>query len=81
MLPSYEQLADAVAAAGAAALQIDEPVLVRDLDEAARAGLVRACSALRSSVPDIELTVASYFADLGKTAVASDLPVDSSTST
>ena len=59
ILPVYRQLLEALAKAGAEWVQIDEPVLVTDLDEAARAAL-RATYAELARAP-VKIMLASYF--------------------
>jgi 5-methyltetrahydropteroyltriglutamate--homocysteine methyltransferase len=77
LLPVYCELVATLVEAGAGALQIDEPVLVQDLDDAACVALARAFDAIREAAGSAELTVATYFGDLGpNTAVALSLPVD-----
>ncbi len=77
LLPAYEDwLADLVAA-GATAIQIDEPILVADLDPAEAAAYARAFAALRTAAGDAELTLATYFGAIGPNLpVIADLPVD-----
>lgn len=77
VLPAYEAwLADLVAA-GAAAIQIDEPVLALDLAAAEVAAFREAYPHLRAAAGAAELTVATYFGSLGgNTALATSLPID-----
>jgi 5-methyltetrahydropteroyltriglutamate--homocysteine methyltransferase len=74
ILRVYRQLLEALAKAGAGWVQIDEPVLVSDLDEAARAAL-RAAYADLAEAP-VKIMLASYFGavDDNLTVLAS-LPV------
>ena len=77
LVPAYEELLADVAAAGATAVQFDEPLLALDLDTAAAAAYGRAYPSLRAAAPGVELAVATYFGDLGdNTVTALDLPVD-----
>ncbi|HVM02403.1 MAG TPA: 5-methyltetrahydropteroyltriglutamate--homocysteine S-methyltransferase [Acidimicrobiales bacterium] len=77
LLPAYEALVADLVAGGAAWIQLDEPALVLDLDEAALQAYPRAYERLRAAAPDAELTLATYFGSLGaNAAVALALPVD-----
>jgi 5-methyltetrahydropteroyltriglutamate--homocysteine methyltransferase len=77
LLPTYEAWIADLVAAGATALQLDEPVLVLDLDESERAGLRRAYERIRVAAGSVELTIASYFGSLGVNLdVAVSLPID-----
>ena len=74
ILPVYRQVLEALAKAGAAWVQIDEPVLVTDLDEAARAGL-RAAYADLAQTP-AKILLATYFGAVGDNlATLATLPV------
>ena len=74
ILVVYRQLLEALAKAGAEWVQIDEPVLVSDLDEAARAAL-RATYIDLSQVP-VKIMLASYFGAVGDNLVTlAALPV------
>lgn len=77
VLPAYEAwLADLVAA-GATAIQLDEPALVLDLTEAEIDAYPRAYQRLRAAAGDAELTLATYFGGLGPNLdLALGLPVD-----
>ena len=77
VLPAYTAwLADLVAS-GARYLQIDEPALVLDLTEAEIDGYRRAFPQLREAAGGAELTLATYFGDLGPNLeLALGLPVD-----
>jgi len=65
LLVAYEQLLASLAAAGADAVQIDEPCVVGDLDESELRALERAWTRLAAAAHPIELTLASYFGGLG----------------
>ncbi|HVX21334.1 MAG TPA: 5-methyltetrahydropteroyltriglutamate--homocysteine S-methyltransferase [Acidimicrobiales bacterium] len=74
---TYAALLEALAAAGATWVQIDEPVLALDLDQEAREAFVPAYAALREAAPDLRVLVATYFAGLGDNLpTALRLPVD-----
>ncbi|WP_395682320.1 5-methyltetrahydropteroyltriglutamate--homocysteine S-methyltransferase, partial [Inquilinus sp.] len=76
LLPVYAELLQRLAAEGAEWVQIDEPCLVLDLDDAARAALRRAYAALAQAAPSLKILVASYFGGLGDNlATAVSLPV------
>ncbi|MDD2868428.1 5-methyltetrahydropteroyltriglutamate--homocysteine S-methyltransferase [Neomegalonema sp.] len=63
VLPVYEELLRQLAEAGADWVQIDEPILATDLNEAQRAALTAAYARLSKAGPKILL--ASYFGGLG----------------
>ena len=77
VLPAYEAwLADLVAA-GATAIQLDEPVLALDLSEAEASAFGAAIARLRAACGTAELTLATYFGGLGDNLeLAVGLPVD-----
>jgi len=76
LLPVYADLLQRLAAEGAEWVQIDEPCLVLDLDDAAHAALHRAYAALAQAVPQLKIMVATYFGGLGDNlATALSLPV------
>jgi 5-methyltetrahydropteroyltriglutamate--homocysteine methyltransferase len=76
LLPVYAEVLRQLAAEGAEWVQIDEPCLVLDLDDAARAALRRAYAALAQAAPSLKILVASYFGGLGDNlATAVSLPV------
>ncbi|WP_158931083.1 5-methyltetrahydropteroyltriglutamate--homocysteine S-methyltransferase [Acidisphaera sp. S103] len=73
LLPVYAQILAELAEAGAAWVQMDEPVLALDLTDKARQAFVRAYQAF-TTAPEILLT--SYFGPLGgNLATAATLPV------
>ncbi|MCS6855962.1 MAG: 5-methyltetrahydropteroyltriglutamate--homocysteine S-methyltransferase, partial [Elioraea sp.] len=63
LLPCYLELLKALAAAGASWVQLDEPLLATDLDEAARRAYARAFAAL-APAPRPRLLLATYFGPL-----------------
>ena len=74
ILAVYRQLLAALAAAGADWVQIDEPVLVSDLDEAARAAL--RASYIDLSQVSVKIMLASYFGAVGDNlSILAALPV------
>jgi 5-methyltetrahydropteroyltriglutamate--homocysteine methyltransferase len=74
ILPLYLKTLVALAEAGAEWVQLDEPVLVADLDEGARAAL-RAAYAVLAQAP-VKILVASYFGAVGDNlATLAELPV------
>jgi 5-methyltetrahydropteroyltriglutamate--homocysteine methyltransferase len=76
LVPVYVEVLRALAERGAEWVQIDEPCLVLDLDEATRAALRRAYAAFAEAVPGLKIMLATYFGGLGdnlQTALA--LPV------
>lgn len=75
LLPAYEELLKAFAAAGAEWVQIDEPVLALDLDTAQRNALTQAIHRL-SKATHLKIFLATYFGDLGENLeTALNLPV------
>ncbi|MGO1078875.1 5-methyltetrahydropteroyltriglutamate--homocysteine S-methyltransferase [Inquilinus sp. CA228] len=76
LLPVYAEVLQRLAAEGADWVQIDEPCLVLDLDDADRAALRRAYAALAQAAPQLKIMVAAYFGGLGENlATAVSLPV------
>jgi 5-methyltetrahydropteroyltriglutamate--homocysteine methyltransferase len=76
LLPVYIEVLQELAVRGADWVQIDEPCLVLDLDEASRNALRRAYARLALEVPRLKIMIASYFGSIGdnlETALA--LPV------
>jgi 5-methyltetrahydropteroyltriglutamate--homocysteine methyltransferase len=74
LLPIYRNLLVALAEAGADWVQLDEPVLVTDLDEAARAALRIAYAALAQA--PLKILLATYFGAVGDNLAAlAALPV------
>jgi len=75
LIPVYVEVLQRLAAAGADWVQVDEPCLVLDLDEATRKAYIDAYNQL-GQVAGIRLMVATYFGDLGDNlALAVGLPV------
>jgi len=76
LLPVYRQLLEQLSAAGVAWVQLDEPCLVQDLDEAARRAYIHAYAALANGKVPKRL-LATYFGALqDNLALAASLPVD-----
>ncbi len=76
LLPVYAEVLQALADAGAEAVQLDEPTLVLDLSDEARAAFTHAYEVL-SDAADLDLHVATYFGGLeDNLPTALDLPVD-----
>ncbi len=74
VLPVYERILAQLHEAGADWVQIDEPCLVLDLDEAERAAYGEAYQRLGNS--NVRVCLATYFGGLGENlATALDLPV------
>ncbi len=63
ILPLYRQILNELGAAGADWVQIDEPVLVSDLDDATKDAFSDAYSEL-TGVP-VKILLATYFGDVG----------------
>ncbi len=77
VLPAYEAWLGDLVASGATAIQLDEPALILDLDDAAADGYRRAYARLRAASGSAELTLATYFGGLGANLdLAVGLPVD-----
>lgn len=78
LLPAYVELVTRLRAAGCEAFQFDEPLLVTDVPAEATSAFPSVYSALRDAAGDAEITVATYFGDLGPaTELAVSLPIDS----
>ncbi|WP_421934354.1 5-methyltetrahydropteroyltriglutamate--homocysteine S-methyltransferase [Phenylobacterium sp.] len=76
LIPVYAKVLNQLELAGATWVQIDEPCLVLDLDEADRAALARAYWLLSRTAPGIKLMLATYFGGLGENLeTALTLPV------
>jgi 5-methyltetrahydropteroyltriglutamate--homocysteine methyltransferase len=75
LIPAYAELLAQLAQAGVPWVQLDEPCLVQDLDEATRHAYVAAYGALASGASPKRL-LATYFGSLGDNlALATSLPV------
>lgn len=76
LLPVYVEILQKLQSAGADWVQIDEPALVLDLDDAARAAFETAYATFSSVVPGLKLLLTTYFGPLGDNlATALALPV------
>ncbi|WP_256775231.1 MULTISPECIES: 5-methyltetrahydropteroyltriglutamate--homocysteine S-methyltransferase [unclassified Stenotrophomonas] len=76
LLPVYAEVLAGLKAAGAQWVQLDEPVLVQDLDDSARAAFEHAYAVL-SGVPRPKVLLATYFGALEENlGLAAALPVD-----
>ncbi|WP_106409223.1 5-methyltetrahydropteroyltriglutamate--homocysteine S-methyltransferase [Teichococcus deserti] len=76
LLAVYLEVLSRLAAAGAGWVQIDEPCLVLDLDDADRALLTEAYAVLAAQAPAAKLMLTTYFGGLGDNlATALSLPV------
>jgi 5-methyltetrahydropteroyltriglutamate--homocysteine methyltransferase len=76
LLPVYVDVLRELAARGAEWVQLDEPCLVLDLDDAARDALRRTYARLAKDVPGLKIMLTSYFGEIGdnlETALA--LPI------
>jgi 5-methyltetrahydropteroyltriglutamate--homocysteine methyltransferase len=77
LLPVYEEILKRLADSGAEWVQIDEPCLVLDLDDRARAAFERAYGRLRAAAGTLKMLVATYFGYLGDNLdTVLKLPVD-----
>ncbi|MBR1221209.1 5-methyltetrahydropteroyltriglutamate--homocysteine S-methyltransferase [Bradyrhizobium sp. U87765 SZCCT0131] len=76
LLPVYVDVLRRLAAEGAEWVQLDEPCLVLDFDDAARAVLSDAYAAFAREVPQIKIMLTTYFGGLGdNAATVLSLPV------
>jgi 5-methyltetrahydropteroyltriglutamate--homocysteine methyltransferase len=64
LLPVYEEMLTKLAAAGADWIQIDEPCLVLDISDQARAAYKTAYEKLAKASPKLHILLATYFGDL-----------------
>jgi 5-methyltetrahydropteroyltriglutamate--homocysteine methyltransferase len=64
LLPVYVEVLRELSKSGARWVQIDEPCLVLDLDDAERAALRHAYAEIAVNVPDIKVMLATYFGAL-----------------
>ena len=81
LLPVYEEIMQALAQAGAGWIQIDEPCLVLDLDEATRqayqSAYARLAAQRAAQAPSPRILLATYFGDLRENLpLALQLPID-----
>lgn len=81
LLPVYEEILQALAQAGAEWVQIDEPCLVLDLDEATRAAYqsvyTRLAARRAAQASSLRILLATYFGDLRENLpLALQLPID-----
>ena len=65
LIPVYVEVLRELKAAGASWVQIDEPCLVLDLDDAARQALRKTYRALADAVPGLKIMLTTYFGGLG----------------
>ncbi|CAM5761619.1 5-methyltetrahydropteroyltriglutamate--homocysteine methyltransferase [Labrys miyagiensis] len=76
LLPVYAEVLRRLAANGADWVQIDEPCLVQDLDEATRQALREAYGLFARALPKLKLMLTTYFGGLGDNlGTALELPV------
>ena len=76
LIPVYVEVLRELAKRGAEWVQIDEPCLVLDLDDATRAALRHAYAEIAANVPDLKVMLATYFGALGDNLeTALSLPV------
>ncbi|MFT0862149.1 5-methyltetrahydropteroyltriglutamate--homocysteine S-methyltransferase [Ancylobacter sp. G4_0304] len=76
LLPVYVEVLRRLSAHGAEWVQIDEPCLVTDLDDAARAALKEAYGFFAHALPRLKIMLTSYFGRLGDNLdTALSLPV------
>ncbi|MDQ8728405.1 5-methyltetrahydropteroyltriglutamate--homocysteine S-methyltransferase [Bradyrhizobium sp. LHD-71] len=76
LLPVYVEVLRELERNGADWVQLDEPCLVLDLDDATRQALRRAYKRINESVPQLKVMLTSYFGELGDNlGLALDLPV------
>jgi 5-methyltetrahydropteroyltriglutamate--homocysteine methyltransferase len=76
LLPVYVEILGRLQDAGAEWVQIDEPALVLDIDDATRAAFEAAYATFAAAVPGLKLMLTTYFGALGDNLkVAARLPV------
>jgi len=76
LLPVYIEVLKRLAAEGAQWVQLDEPILVIDLDQATRDALARAYVAIAHAVPGLKIMLNTYFGALADNVeTAMSLPV------
>ncbi len=77
LLPVYEQLLKLLAEQGVECVQVDEPALALDLNEAERAAISKTYTFFSEAVPALKIILANYFECYGNNLdVAIGLPVD-----
>lgn len=77
LLPVYCELLNELRNLGAEYVQMDEPFLVLDLDDAQKNAFKTAYAEINKSVPGLKLIIATYFDALAdNTELALNLPVD-----
>jgi 5-methyltetrahydropteroyltriglutamate--homocysteine methyltransferase len=78
LVPVYVEILKKIAATGATYVQIDEPCLVTDLSDEAKACFAPAYKALAAAAPGLNIHLATYFGALGENLdLAFSLPVRS----
>jgi 5-methyltetrahydropteroyltriglutamate--homocysteine methyltransferase len=76
LLPAYLDLLCELDSLGASHVQLDEPYLVTDLAEEAKAACARAYARIAEACPRLRIILATYFGDLGGNApLAASLPI------
>ena len=76
LIPVYIDILRRLAANGAEWVQLDEPCLALDLDEAGRVALRKAYSAFAHALPNLKIMLTTYFGGLGENAAMTlSLPV------
>jgi 5-methyltetrahydropteroyltriglutamate--homocysteine methyltransferase len=76
LLPVYIDVLRRLAASGAEWVQLDEPCLVLDLDDAARDALRKAYGQIAHALPNLKIILTTYFGGLGDNLdTALSLPV------
>ncbi|WP_110779438.1 5-methyltetrahydropteroyltriglutamate--homocysteine S-methyltransferase [Rhodopseudomonas faecalis] len=76
LVPVYLDILRRLHDEGAQWVQLDEPALVLDLDDAARAAFRDAYAQIAQALPDLKIMLTSYFGDLGDNLdTALSLPV------
>lgn len=76
LVPVYVEILKKLAAQGAEWVQIDEPCLVTDMPTGCRNAFKQAYAAFKEAVPDLKISLATYFGALGDNReLAFGLPV------
>ncbi len=77
LIPVYVEIVERLAAQGAAWIQLDEPILVTNVDQATLDGLERAYDAIAAAKGDAKIIVQTYFDHVGDAyGTLVNLPVD-----